>query len=102
MHRLITKPPKNMQVDHIDGNCLNNQKNNLRICTHSENMKNRKANSNKRFKGVEKVPSGKWRAQITVNGKKIYIGTYETELEAAQAYDKEAVKFHKEYSKTNF
>lgn len=96
-------------IDHKDGNGLNNQRYNLRECTQLGNTRNAGKSSRlltSQYKGVckrtEYVHSIKWRAQITVNYKKIVIGTFDEEVYAAQAYDA-AAKFHfGEFARLNF
>jgi hypothetical protein len=70
MHREIMKPPKGMVVDHIDGNCLNNQRSNLRLVSIRENALNRKVNKNNKsgHRNVSWI-LGYWRVQLAVNGK---------------------------------
>lgn len=104
MHRLITNAPKHLCVDHIDGNRLNNQKNNLRLCTRAENTRNsRKQKNNKNtYKGVTQFSNGKWRAQIWYENKIYQMGMYDTEVEAAIAYDKKAIELHKDFAHLNF
>lgn len=80
IHNLIVgNMNKDLVVDHIDGNTLNNKKTNLRICRQRENMKNLKLYSNNKsgYKGVcySKIEN-KWKAYITVNKKKIHLGTF--------------------------
>lgn len=103
MHREIIKTPKNMKTDHHDGNGLNNQKINLRICTNSENMCNRgKTKYNlSGFKGVTKQGT-RWRAAIEINQKTKKLGCFSTPEDAAHAYDKAAQELHGEFAKTNF
>jgi len=91
MHRLIIKSPNGMVIDHIDGNGLNNQKSNLRIVTNRENFQNRHGKKEKtsKYPGVYKTKSKtskKWAAQIQIDGKIKYLGTFEIETDAAQAY----------------
>ena len=81
MHRLVLGYREGLDVDHINGNGLDNRKCNLRICSHSKNI----ANQHKRTAGICKVPSGRYRASICHNYKTIYIGTYDTEDEAIEA-----------------
>lgn len=102
MHRLILDVPKGAEVDHINGNGLDNRRRNLRICTRSENQWNRRLapNNTSGFKGVYRF-QGKWRAQIQSFGKKIHIGLYETRIEAARAYDEVAIKCHGDFAATN-
>lgn len=90
-------------IDHIDGNPLNNQRNNLRMCTQSENMMNRAPNKGKKYKGVFKCGwVNKFRAGIKHNKKNIYLGYFYTEEEAAMAYDKAALSIFGAHAKLNF
>lgn len=104
MHRLIMKPDKGFVIDHLDGNGLNNQRNNLRICTVSQNSMNRnKTVKNKSgFKGViwwER--NSTWKAEIRHNKKKIYLGYYKNIIDAARAYNEAALKYHGEFANLN-
>ena len=104
MHRLIMKPEKGYVIDHIDGNSLNNQKNNLRICTHAENMRNSKIYSNNTsgFKGVYwHKQTAKWMAYISYNNKITHLGLFINPKDAARAYNEAAIKFHVEFAKLN-
>lgn len=102
MHREIMRPPAELEVDHKDGNGLNNTRGNLRICTPQENRFNqRKHKGMSRFKGVV-FNGGKWMARINVNRKTIYIGKYNTEEAAARAYDEAARKHFGEFARVNF
>jgi len=109
MHRVIMGLPKGDPrcVDHIDYDGLNNLRSNLRICTKRENnthsRKHQKLTSS--YKGVsKKYENGTWRwySSIRVNGRIVYIGRFETELEAAVAYDKVADKDHGQFAQLNF
>ena len=98
LHRLIMNTPKGMQTDHINGDTLDNRKENLRVATREENGRNRgrtKKNTSG-FKGVsyQKKPKGRineyskpWKARIVHNGKHIYLGMFATPEEAGKAYD---------------
>ena len=85
LHRLITNCPDNMVIDHIDRNPLNNLSANLRVCSQSENTKNRKYSKTNHHVGIKKVPSGKWTASITVMYKTLHLGTFDTFDEAVEA-----------------
>lgn len=105
MHREILKPPAEMNVDHIDGNGLNNQKLNLRQATVSQNGCNRgKQKDNTtgykgvRFTGMKKRP---FRADIKLHGHRFYLGTYATAIEAARAYNEGALRLHGEFAHLN-
>lgn len=102
MHRVIIKAEKGKQVDHINGNTLDNRKSNLRICNHAENIRNRgqRKNSNTKHKGVFK--SGKkWGANIGYENNRYYLGVFETQKEASLAYNKAALKYHGEFAQLN-
>ena len=99
-HRELTKAGDGLQVDHINGNGLDNRLTNLRVVVPSENYKNRRNNGIGRSKylGVYPYPRthssfGKYRASIRCNGKAIYLGTFISEIEAAKARDTAAKKF---------
>jgi hypothetical protein len=106
MHRIIAGTPNGMETDHIDGNRLNNCRLNLRICTHQENCQNtrkRRGDLLSQFKGVtwfynKQTSQGYWAAQIS--GKRI--GYFDSEIEAALAYDAKALKLFGEFAALNF
>lgn len=105
MHRIILKAPENMEVDHIDGDKLNNQKVNLRLVSHASNTQNARPRKDGRspFKGVIwHSQSNKWRPRITVNHRRIHLGYFTDEIEAAKAYDHAARKYHGEFARLNF
>lgn len=96
MHRVIMRSEKGCMVDHINGNKLDNRKENLRICTHQENMRNRKIPlTNKTgYKGIREKKFGKkWEVQIGVNHKNIYLGTFSNKQEAIRIYSIAAKKY---------
>lgn len=108
MHRYVMEyyghDIANLMVDHINGNTLDNRYVNLRVCTNQQNQQNRKMKhlgSHSKYKGVSKKYK-KWAASITISGKKIHIGMYFTEEDAARAYDKKAIELFKEYASLNF
>lgn len=116
MHRVILKlADKKIHVDHIDQDGLNNQKNNLRICSSIDNSKNRKAYGSSKYLGVNwvtrrrkrkdgsiKITNPGWRSEIRVDGKGIFLGIFKTEEDAAKAYDEAAIKYHKDFANLNF
>jgi hypothetical protein len=103
LHRLIMNAPKGVQVDHIDGNKLDNRRKNLRLCTRQQNLCNvapRKNNKSK-YKGVNVAQDGKWFARIKSLDVNLYIGRFNTEENAAQAYNFAAYEHHKEFAYYN-
>jgi hypothetical protein len=104
LHRIIMKQPNGngMVVDHIDGNPANNSKDNLRVCTQSDNSKNRSKSRNNKtgFKGVcWDKKAEKYRARIIVEYNQISLGCYDTSEEAHEAYKQAAVKHFGEFSR---
>lgn len=92
MHREILGAPDHLQVDHANGDPLDNRRSNLRLCTNQQNQANvRKAwGGTSRFKGVHLLPNGRWVARIGVGYRRIALGVYATEEDAAAAYDQAA------------
>jgi hypothetical protein len=102
LHSLIIFKNNNLlDIDHIDGNPLNNRKYNLRICTHQQNGMNMKIPSHNTsgFKGVTWCKDkNKWRAQIKLNQKMIYLGYYKNKEDAIDARIEAEKKYFGEYS----
>ncbi len=92
--------PAEKEVDHKNGNTLNNRFENLRLATLANNRKNRKENKNNTsgFKGVVwNKPNKKWQAQITLNNKQTTLGYYKTKFYAALVYARAAKKYFGEF-----
>ena len=105
MQRLILNVNSGMVVDHINGDTLNNQRDNLRICTQRENSYNTKRPSDNTsgFKGVSWSKSrGKWEARIKANGKHKFLGYFDNKKEAAKTYDCSAKELFGEFAYLNF
>lgn len=105
MHRFLLKAPTGVMVDHINGNKLDNRRENLRLCNGSQNQANRiSVRGASLFKGVtwqRRATGGCWKAQIVVNGDTFFLGSYPTDLECAKAYNEAAVKYFGEYARVN-
>ena len=93
-----------LQIDHINGNCLDNRRFNLRLCNNIENNQNRKIDkrNSSGYKGVyfDKIRK-KWVAEIKVNKCKKFIGRFINKEEAAIAYNKFAKKYFKKFAVLN-
>ncbi len=103
--RLIMAPSDDMVVDHINHNPLDNRRCNLRICTRAENSRNNSGHKHRihAFKGVVLHKphvgiSNAWRAYTRVSGKRIWFGYFETEVNAAMAYNRNAMKMFGEFA----
>ena len=105
MHCEILAAPPGMERDHRDGNGLNNQKNNLRVCTKSQNQCNARKHRNgtsSDYVGVSKdTRYGGYRARITIDKKVIWLGCFKTQEEAARIRDLAAIKYHGEFARLN-
>lgn len=94
-----------IEVDHISGNGLDNQKHNLRVCSHSENMMNQrsKKNGSSKFVGVSwNKRDNNFQSEIRYNGIRYYLGTYKSEIDAARAHDNKAKELFGEFANLNF
>jgi hypothetical protein len=105
MHRYIMKAPDKLLVDHRNGDGLDNRRDNLRLATHSQNTCNRKKKTctSSKYIGVcLDKQTGKWRSLIMINGKSLSLGRFDSELDAAKAYDVAAREYHKDFARLNF
>lgn len=98
--------PEVGQVDHINGDGLDNQRHNLRAATARQNrqaFKKKVRGASSEFRGVSwNVKSKKWRAGIKINGMSKHLGFFATERDAALAYDTGAREYFKEFAAPNF
>lgn len=105
MHRVVlglSNP--DIHVDHENHDTLDNRSRNISSVTHQQNLCNqspRRHAKKSRFKGVTKRENGVWRAYITVNKRRTWLGQFTDEEAAARAYDEAAIRLHGEHSFTN-
>jgi hypothetical protein len=96
--------PDGMEVDHIDGDGLNNQISNLRVCTHKQNLSNRKTHKNNTTgasgiwvyvgkRGTKYIPT------IRIEGKQTYLGRFSTMREAKEVRAKAVLENYGEYAR---
>lgn len=103
MHRWLMGTPTGLVSDHIDTDGLNNRRANLRVATHSQNLKNQRTNSHNAsgLKGAFYRPRAKrWQSHIRVDGKTHYLGCFKTPEAAHQAYCEASARFHGAFSRT--
>lgn len=105
LHREIMHPPEDMQIDHINGDALDNRRENLRVCTCSQNgqgFKRKIVGVTSTFRGVSWFKRDQnWKAQIMLNGHKRHIGYFNGEEDAARAYNKAAKELFGEFAQMN-
>lgn len=102
MHRMVLNAPKGRQVDHRNGNQLDNRRENLRLCTHGQNQANRRPYNKTGYKGVCVTRCGTFTAYLMSNKKHNYLGAFSTPEDAARAYDAAAKKLHGDFAYLNF
>lgn len=106
MHRTILglQESDSRECDHRDGNGLNNQQSNLRICTSTQNKQSSRKLTigTSKYKGVYwHCHYRKWISRISINNKQIYLGSFNSEIDAARVYDKATLKNRGEFALTN-
>jgi hypothetical protein len=106
MHQEIIEVPKGMVVDHINHDGMDNRRANLRAATRAQNTRNRKKfakSSGSKYKGIYwRKKTRKWEVMITFERKRIFLGCFRSEIDAAKAYDHAAIKYHGEFACLNF
>ena len=104
LHRFILDVPKGLQIDHKNRNGLDNRKENLRLATHADNVRNRDNWRKGSYKGVTPRPSkiNPFQARITFNKTSENIGSFPTAEDAARAYDQKAREYFGDFAYLNF
>ncbi len=102
LHRLLINPETGLVTDHINGDRLDNKRNNLRMCSSSANNQNRPNNNKNGYRGITwNKRRKKWVAQISIDNKNKGLGYFITKEEAAEAYNAVASKLHGEFARLN-
>lgn len=114
LHHFLMDTESGQRVDHVDGNGLNNCRNNLRMATQKQNSRNQRVQVRKiakasRFKGVVRTPlihgkyqaSKPWMARIRVDGALIRLGYFKHEHNAAQAYNFASDEYFGDFARFN-
>ena len=100
LHRFILNPPTHQEIDHINGDSLDCRRSNMRICSHAENMFNKRIykNNTSGFKGVcpEK---GLWCVQLKKGGQRVFRKYFKDLLDASQAYQRVAFFYHGRFAR---
>lgn len=102
LHRLLLSLSGDVQADHRDGDGLNNRRDNLRICTHGTNQLNKAARKDNRsgLKGVSwEKRAGRWKSEISINGRKRWLGYFDSPEAAHDAYCAAASYLHGDFAR---
>lgn len=102
MHRVVLDAPVGLDVDHRNGDGLDNQRKNLRLASRTQNLGNQvKTRGASRFKGVSPARRGRWQGHIAFERKQFNLGTFDSEEGAARAYDLKARELFGEFARIN-
>lgn len=101
MHRMILGIDSSVDIDHIDGDGLNNTRGNLRICDRSDNLHNQGPRNGKKYKGLHEIRPGVFAVYICYDGKSHYVGTFYNLREAVVSYNEAAIVHHGEFARLN-
>ena len=104
MHRFIMSTSDSRLCDHINHNTLDNQRHNLRNVNNFQSAMNRRIHKNNKsgYKGVVRRGNNSWRATVDFKGKHVFCRTFPSAIDAAKAYDENALKWHGEFAYLNF
>lgn len=105
LHQLLIGLPSNREIDHINGDKLDNRRINLRPATHAQNNQNKglRRDSTTGYKGVcFDKRSGKYIAYINADGERTYLGYFADKVDAAKAYDRAALLLHRDFARPNY
>lgn len=103
-HAVLGVPAGRGEVDHENGDTMDNRRDNLRFCKHSQNGKNLKkwkTPTSSSYKGVSLRSDGSWRAYITLDARQKHLGTFDCEVSAARAYNIAAKELFGEFARLN-
>jgi hypothetical protein len=106
LHRFLMEPPPGLYVDHINRNTLDNRRANLRLATHSQNLRNngrrKRDGAWSRYRGVTMDKRDmRWVAQIAIGGRHLSLGYFDSEVEAAKAFNRAASEAYGEFAVLN-
>ena len=108
IHRVITGAPKGYDADHKNRDGLDNQRENLRVCTRSQNLGNMRIRyemkRHSQYKGVSydsRNMNNRWYAYINCESRRHFLGYFATEEEAARAYNAKALELFGEFARLN-
>lgn len=99
LHSFIMTPAKGTEIDHINGDVLDNRRENLRLASRSQNCGNRRSFG--KLKGIYWNKNA-WQAQIKKDGEYVYLGRFKDPMEAARKYDEKATELFGDFACVNF